>query len=304
MTRATASPSSLEDSIQPVVPLQYIQSIRLVHALAESSFSIALPAEDIAKFALLTKYTGVRFQTVSKTTRPLRGLHISHSQLQTRIGEISRPLIFPRAIIERCRGFWHSDRPERFTFAGLVTERRLELLRTWIDRNLDLSKPWKPRPPSRFRPVMDRVRRRLGCAPAGACDRLGPLLLWSSTRGREFPGKAWDEEYFKLLSRSQFVLCPSGDFVWSYRFFEAVLCGATPIVEASCAAYEGFRYHSFGDNARNLAWKAEDAEANFSLALTRLTIPVGELNAELRRLLPVEQYRREPTAPSAAASRP
>jgi hypothetical protein len=51
---------------------------------------------------------------------------------------------------------------------------------------------------------------------------IGDLVVWSSEKGRYYPFKAFDEEYFKELANSHFVLCPSGDCVWSYRFFEAV----------------------------------------------------------------------------------
>jgi hypothetical protein len=126
---------------------------------------------------------------------------------------------------------------------------------------------------------------RLGAPPAGTSQRFGDLLLWSSERGRVFPWKAWDDEYFKLLGRSSFVLCPSGDFVWSYRFFEAVLCGAIPIVEETCPAYTGFHFHTFADAARTLVWNEAIAAANFDLARARLTVPLAELDAEVRHLL-------------------
>jgi len=285
MSNDTSAPLPPPASIRPVVPLQYIQSIRLVHALAEATIPVALAPEDAGKFALLAKHTGVHFHPITEQTRTLPDLHISHPSPETRIGRIARPLIFPHAIIDRCRSFWARDRSDRFTFAGLVTERRLELLRTWIDRNLDLPERWHPHRSGTARRIADHVRRKLGRPPAGTSERIGHLLLWSSTRGRVFPGKAWDEDYFKLMACAQFVLCPSGDFVWSYRFFEAVLCGAIPIVEESCPAYEGFRFHAFADDARPLVWSPEAAEANFALACNRLTVPLAELDAEVQRLL-------------------
>ena len=39
-----------------------------------------------------------------------------------------------------------------------------------------------------------------------------------------------DEEYRKDLCRSTFVLCPEGTGMDTHRFYEALLCGATPVV--------------------------------------------------------------------------
>jgi hypothetical protein len=272
-------------SIQPLVPLQYIQSIRLVHALAETSHPVALPERERQRFAILTRRLGARFVPVTPATRPLHGLRLTHPAPETRIGRIVRPLVFPHAVADRCRHLWDTERPVPFAFAGLVTDRRLSLMRGWIARNIDLPRPWQPATAGRLHRAWDRLRNRLGHPPAGRSQRLGPLLLWSSERGRVFPWKAWDEDYFALLGRSRFVLCPSGDFVWSYRFFEAALCGAIPVVEESCPAYDGFRFHSFADDARQLVWRAEDAEANYRLARERLTVPAADLEAEIAHLL-------------------
>jgi hypothetical protein len=38
------------------------------------------------------------------------------------------------------------------------------------------------------------------------------------------------EEYHADLSRSEFVLCPEGTGLDTHRFYEALLCGATPVV--------------------------------------------------------------------------
>lgn len=111
------------------------------------------------------------------------------------------------------------------------------------------------------------------------------MVIWSSERGRSFPIKAWDEDYFRLLSQAEFVLCPSGDFVWTYRFFEAILCGAIPIVQAACPLYEGF--HFLRADTPRAAWVRSPATVahNFQLACDRLTVPPAELAAEVERLL-------------------
>jgi hypothetical protein len=111
------------------------------------------------------------------------------------------------------------------------------------------------------------------------------VVLMTSDRGWSFPTKAWDSEYFELLSSSKFVLCPDGKFVWTYRFFEAVLCGAVPIIQNECSLYEGFRYYKMSDPLDKMEWRVEDAHHNAALCHERLTIPPEALHGELQRLL-------------------
>src|SRR3546814_21134563 len=74
---------------------------------------------------------------------------------------------------------------------------------------------------------------------------------------------------------SKFVLCPSGDLksngvAWTYRFFEGAICGAIPVIEEFCPAYEGYRVRSMKEPIGSLAWSPADAEHNFTLARERL----------------------------------
>ena len=43
----------------------------------------------------------------------------------------------------------------------------------------------------------------------------------------------YDKDYFNGLKQSLFALCPIGECKWSYRLFEAVMCGCIPIIEDS-----------------------------------------------------------------------
>jgi len=132
-----------------------------------------------------------------------------------------------------------------------------------------------------------RLWRLLGREETPCTEKVqvGEVTFWSSNRGRVFPGKSWDEEYYAFLAQSQFVLCPSGDFVWTYRFFEAALCGAIPIIERACPAYTGFRFRTMDDPLDTLVWSLEEAEYNFQQCRDRLTLPTHELSAELAALL-------------------
>jgi hypothetical protein len=146
----------------------------------------------------------------------------------------------------------------------------------------------------RWRRGLDRVRRWIGHEPSGTVQVVDNLTVWSSRRGRRFPLKVWDPAYYEHLARSQFVLCPSGDYVWTYRFFEAVLCGAIPVVEEACPAYEGFRYHRADEIASQFVWTREVAEHNARLCRRRITVARERLDEELRRLVS-ERSRRSQT---------
>ncbi len=53
----------------------------------------------------------------------------------------------------------------------------------------------------------------------------------SSSYGRQPETKYTpDIDYYETLCRCQFGLAPVGDCPWSYRFFEAIMCKAIPVI--------------------------------------------------------------------------
>jgi hypothetical protein len=74
-----------------------------------------------------------------------------------------------------------------------------------------------------------------------------PATVVESLRGRDVTTKTMDHWYFDRMGRAEFVLCPDGDFTWTYRFFEAVMVKAIPIIENECVLYEGYKYYRKGD---------------------------------------------------------
>jgi hypothetical protein len=261
-----------------------IQQIRLAHALAESSWSIAVPAPERAKFAALADTFGLCLETATREDPDLAPfVNVTHAAPTTAVGALARPLIFPAAIVDRCRESWQDPRPYRYSFAGLVTEARARVIEDWLAaRGIDGA---GVRQASGLGALMQRqfARWRGHDRPR----QVGDLVLWSSERGRRFPTKAWDADYYRLLASSSFVLCPSGDYGWSYRFFEACLCGAIPVVEIEADAYAGFRYRTLVETSRpdaELAWSRDDAEHNQRLCRERVTVPRAALDDELARL--------------------
>lgn len=71
-------------------------------------------------------------------------------------------------------------------------------------------------------------------------DRFPDAMIVDSLRGRDDAIKGRDNEYFDLMARAKMVLCPDGDFIWTYRFFEAIACESFPIIETYDMLYNGF----------------------------------------------------------------
>jgi hypothetical protein len=57
-------------------------------------------------------------------------------------------------------------------------------------------------------------------------------IIQRSTYGRNNATKyKMDMDYYNTLCKTKFALTPTGDCPWSYRFFEAIMCFAIPILE-------------------------------------------------------------------------
>jgi hypothetical protein len=281
------------------VSFALIQQIRLVHAVAESGCEIAVPAGELDKFSILRERFGLRLMAAQPGDPSLAPfVRIDHETPSTALGGLERTLIFPRAIVEHCRTLWPATRPHRYSFAGLLTESRRALLEAWID-----GRAGSPRALVAKSTLGGFLRRQLiRWRGADRQRRIGDVIVWSSERGRRFPTKAWDEDYFRMLADSASVLCPTGDYVWSYRFFEACLCGAMPIVEQGSPLYDGFRYRLMTDPRGDEPWSPADAEHNYRVCAERLVVPRDALDRELARLAALP--RPVSAVPARSAPRP
>lgn len=278
----------MSQSFYPLLPYNLIQSIRLAHALMETSYNLVILPEDEAKFSILKQKFGINYSVSEQPCLTLSGLTIVHQEPRTQVGNITRPLLFPQQILVYCRELWAVKREHRITFAGLLTEQRRAILKQIIERNYETSINFEDLSrPNLFSKIQKKLWQVLAKQPTSQLIKwqYKDLYFWSSNRGRNFPIKSWDDSYFKLLANSEFVLCPNGDYVWTYRFFESIMCGAIPIVEESCPAYEGFSYRTIKENFNQMIWSQEEAEYNYQLCLERLTVPTTVLEDEIERLI-------------------
>lgn len=261
-----------------------IQEMRLLQAISEDGVCLSVEPKQLRKFDFLCHFFGLKIREMTASDFEIRKyISLDHRHPSTALGDIKRALIFPRSIVEKCGSMWGEPREVRVCFPGLVTSARFVLLDQWVQKNYEGEK-MKLLSPDSF---TSRLRSKLLDAFSisnESSQTVGELYLWSSNRGRSFPRKAWDEDYYNLLSKSQFVLCPSGDYKWSYRFFESIMCGAIPIVEEGCESYCGFNYHTFDDPASDLVWSEDKALQNISLFYERAMVPAGKLGEEIATL--------------------
>jgi len=264
------------------LPFSHIQVLRLAHALVEAGCRLHVSPEDASKLSELGRVFGLRYEIGGEGVPRLRGLSIDHTTPETRVGQITKPLIFPIAVFEYCRARWPETRPVRVSFAGQPTVRRKKALNDWL--KLSDLKPLVPEhvgEPSRddfLRRILRRISRRLGVSRKPRIySKLyadGVKLILSDD-GRVFPQKAWNVAYYASLLESEFVLCPDGQDLggvpWQYRFFESVFCGAIPVVESAVDAYEGFKFRHMGLPLHELVWSRDEAEHNFDWAMNRMS---------------------------------
>lgn len=265
-----------------------IQTLRLLHAITEAGFTLQVQPEDEVKFRLLQSILGMKVSVRSGQAPMLKAVEVDHRIPEVRIGKLSKPLLFPRAALDYCRRRWPAKRPHEASFAGLLTKSRLDTIDAWLRlsriRTRSLSaKLWF------VTKVLNRVSRKVSFAIPMTINGAG-LHLNLSDQGRKFPIKSWNEAYYRTLLDSRFVLCPSGDFkvtgsAWTYRFFESVMCGAIPVIEEYCDAYEGFRFLRMSDPLQSYEWRLEDAEFNFELLHDRTTFDGEELRSEVLEML-------------------
>lgn len=207
------------------LPLNYdlIQSVRIAHALMETGITVDIPKAHAHKFSYLANMGfSVRY-TVDQGSKWL-DMEVSHAKPYIRIGGyLDQLFLYPKEIIARSNGLW-GNRDQEYLFRAYPTADRLQAAAEWM-RHTGLT-------PSVHMRYFERI--------SGA-------------------SKFWDEEYYTDIGKSKFSVIPNGldgelaehkggdNYQWTYRFIDAVLCGAIPIVQGHTALYEQFEYYLMSD---------------------------------------------------------
>jgi hypothetical protein len=99
-------------------------------------------------------------------------------------------------------------------------------------------------------------------------------IIEYSNRGRTIPRNFFDKEFFDKMLRSKFALCPAGHpYKWTYRFYEATLCGAIPILKESdiIEDYDGYKFYIHSPEMK-YEYDEKMVKYNYLLSLKRLFI--------------------------------
>lgn len=77
-------------------------------------------------------------------------------------------------------------------------------------------------------------------------------------KGRLLEKGFFDLDYYQILCNSHFTLCPEGDYKWSYRFFEAILCDSIPVIKSADyhSSMDGFKFFTHEEKDQHTYSKA------------------------------------------------
>lgn len=103
-------------------------------------------------------------------------------------------------------------------------------------------------------------------------DKFGSLT-WITTKVRAI----YDANYFSTLRKSKFCLCPAGDYPWSIRFYEALMCKAIPIVKYSWETWRSLEeskldYKFYLVDDKEFIYREDWAEHNYALFMKYHTL--------------------------------
>ena len=89
------------------LPLQYLQAIRLTHALMESDYKVHIQKEHKNKFSLLKDIFKLEYQVGIEEVPILNSVKFNHTSPSSQIGSLKRTLIFPQASFDYCHQVFH-----------------------------------------------------------------------------------------------------------------------------------------------------------------------------------------------------
>ena len=174
-----------------------------------------------------------KIRTITKTRLPQTyktiEISVEHSKPETMVtGFLTAPLIFPRVISNNLfRKF--SEKDDRIYFRGLLTLRRVIEISSVLMNKKDL-----------YGLVFLAINLILGRRQFTVETK--KVYFKFSQRGRQLEHKFLDEAYYEEMSHFKYVFCPQGDFIWTYRFFEAIQVGSMPCLTKTCSLYKDFTY--------------------------------------------------------------
>ena len=180
---------------------------------------------ELDKFSILRERFGLQLAIAGPNDVALAPfITIDHETPSTAIGSVVRSIIFPRPS-SSLPPLVAAARAHRYSFAGLLTDTRRALLEAGSTAAMP-----DCRGAAAKTSLGSFLRRQLiRWRGADRQRRIGDVTVWSSEARPRFRPRP--DRTTSVCSRLGVRAVPDGDYHWSYRFFEACLCGAVPIVE-------------------------------------------------------------------------
>lgn len=164
-----------------------LQLFRLMQALSETSWHLHVPGQTVDRWEIAqTHHLNPAVGVASGSEMNLTNIGVDHAAPRTFVGSLTSPLIFPESMISKLRSLWSDSRPIGVSFTGLITKQRKRTIGSWVKKN-------SPRKGIRSR-----------------TSKWGIVSIQHSLRGRTWPQKAYDPEYFVEMATSKYVICPGG----------------------------------------------------------------------------------------------
>jgi len=203
---------------------------------------------------------------------------IAHIEEGTPTGQVSVSeqcklvSLYPRSFVDRVSKM-SSKKKYDFSFCGAMKiDAETEKNRRWV---LDFAR-------SRF---TDRSYFQATDSQSrnSKWENIGVFDFTKSKRGfvpKEQPREKrayFDQQYFRVLRQSNFVLCPAGDAPWSMRFFETILAGSIPILQSRAhrarnVAEADIGYRFFLASDKSFCFDAKIVDDNLRLFMSNQTL--------------------------------
>lgn len=97
-------------------------------------------------------------------------------------------------------------------------------------------------------------------------------IIKMTNEGRKIDKEYFDVNYYQTISQSKFTLCPRGDFNWTYRFLEAIMCKSIPIILNEQEINDFHKQFHFFLKTDEHIYSKEIAENNYQIFLKRNTL--------------------------------
>lgn len=252
----------------------YIQEIRAIHSIMEYKKSILIEQDEriINIFNFLSKYfRNVRITTNLNKESENYKVYVNHLIPNVIFENKTYPLLFPIEFIDRFINL-NTNKDLDFVFIGQITKNRiLSLLKfALLQKKYSLM----------AKTFLTIIKMVLKQTREGSVVCKNDLFIFTN-RGRNEINKYFDEDYFSILLRAKYVICPSGDYDWTYRFFEAIICFAIPYAQ-SLELYQNYSFNILFKE--NLDFSRDEKLNNLETLVRTLTIESQLQKSLLQRI--------------------